>query len=146
MNKNKSRKCSVGRIITLNWFLNWLLSKLWILCKIMKKKKKNESTKNLALSYQDAWGELQIKLLKKKLKYQLPNSIACQITYVSSHFIIKDKTKFRHQHYLVYLSISPGNNCNDNYIGETPRRISEGIIGHNSRDKDSHFFKHFLAK
>ena len=34
--------------------------------------------------------------------------------------------------------------CNDNYIGEAKRRISEGIKDHNGRDIQSQLLKHAL--
>ena len=53
---------------------------------------------------------------------------------LSSHFIIKDKTKFEHQHDLVYLGHCQENNCAGNYIGETTRKELEWIIDHNGGD------------
>ena len=38
------------------------------------------------------------------------------------------------------------NNCNDDYVGETGRCISERIIDHNGRDVNSHLLKHHMEK
>ena len=37
-------------------------------------------------------------------------------------------------------------NCNENYVGETVLRLSEGVIDHNGRDKNSHIFKHSVER
>ena len=53
-------------------------------------------------------------------------------------FTITTKTVKAHQHditcYVEYLE----ENCNENYVGETGRRLSERVIDHNGRDKNSH--------
>ena len=33
-------------------------------------------------------------------------------------------------------------NCNENYIGESARRLDERMKDHNGRDRNSHLFKH----
>ena len=40
----------------------------------------------------------------------------------------------------------PENNCLDNYVGESARRISEKIIDHNGGDPKFHLFKHSCCK
>ena len=59
---------------------------------------------------------------------------------------IKDQTKFEHKHDIIYLATCPEDNCSENYIGESGRRISERIIDHNGRDQKSHIFKHCSVK
>ena len=59
-----------------------------------------------------------------------------------TQFNVKDRTKFEHKHYVIYFSTCPVQNCSDNYLGESARRISERIIGHGGRDKKSHLFQH----
>ena len=85
-------------------------------------------------------------LYKWMSQFLLTNSIARQITYSGTKFssrrIIKDKTKFKHQHDLVYLGNPLECNCTESYICETARRISERIIDHNGGNKHSHLFKH----
>ena len=46
----------------------------------------------------------------------------------------------------MYCCKCPENDCDDFYIGETDRRISERIIDHNKRDKNSHPLQHVQNK
>ena len=69
-----------------------------------------------------------------------------QTPKLNTHFQIKDKTELEHNHDVVYLGTCPENNCSDNYVGESTRRISERIIDHNVRDQKSHLFKHSCIK
>ena len=72
------------------------------------------------------------------------------ITYqgikLSSKFQAKDQTKFEHRNDVVYCSKCPENDCDDFYIGETGRQISERIIDHSKRDKNSHPLQHAQNK
>ena len=63
-----------------------------------------------------------------KLSYQLRN--------------IKDPTLFEEQHDIVYHSLFSAENCNENYISESARRLNERVKDHNGRDRNSHLFKH----
>ena len=54
-------------------------------------------------------------------------------------------TKFEHKHDVIYLGKCPEQNCTDNYLGESARRVSEGIIDHGGRDKKSHLFLHAVV-
>ena len=63
-----------------------------------------------------------------KLLYQLRN--------------IKDPTPFEEQHDIVYHSFFSAENCNENYISESARRLNERVMDHNGRDRNSHLFKH----
>ena len=47
--------------------------------------------------------------------------------------------KFEHKHDIIYLGTYPEDNCSDNYIGESGRRISERIIDHNGRGENRTF-------
>ena len=58
----------------------------------------------------------------------------------------QDQTKFEDKHDIIYLATCPEDNCSENYIGESGRRISERIIDHNGRDQKSHIFKHSSEK
>ena len=51
-------------------------------------------------------------------------------------------SKFEHRNDVVYYCKCPEIDCDDFHIGETDRRISEGIIDHNNRDKNSHRSQH----
>ena len=61
--------------------------------------------------------------------------IMYQGTQLSSRFQAKDQAKFEHWIDVVYYCKCPENDCDDSYIGETDRRISERIIDH-IRDKN----------
>ena len=52
-------------------------------------------------------------------------------------FLLNDKTKFKHQHDVVYYLKSSEPFCGDNYVGETGRRIKERIKDHSGRDHAS---------
>ena len=57
------------------------------------------------------------------------------------YFNIKNPTKFEHQHDIVYLGKCPDPDCNDNYIDETARKISEWIVDYSGRDNKSYLLK-----
>ena len=40
------------------------------------------------------------------------------------------------------MVLCPQKSCNDDYVGETPRRTSERVIDHGGRNKNSHILKH----
>ena len=80
----------------------------------------------------------------KRLKTLLPNDFNKQIAFKSkklnSCFKIKDTVNFEHKHNLVYHGKCPPNNCKDDYVGETGRRISERIMDH-GRDVNTWLIK-----
>ena len=41
-------------------------------------------------------------------------------------------------------AVCPNETCRENYIGESGRRISEHIKGHNGRDLKSHILRHLV--
>ena len=55
---------------------------------------------------------------------------------------IKDPVKKSHQHNVVYHAACPEPGCVEDYTGETDRRLNEGVIDHNKRDKKSHLYQH----
>ena len=65
----------------------------------------------------------------------LPETAKTQIAYtrrkLSTCFQINDKSKFDHQHDLVYHAKSPSELYDKNYIGESDRCIAERIKDHN---------------
>ena len=85
--------------------------------------------------------------MKKALKSKLPNSIVTKSAYsavrLKDKFNIKTKTLKEHNTYYVEC---PEENCNKNYVGQTVCRLSERVIGHNGRDKNSHIFKHCVER
>ena len=80
--------------------------------------------------------------LNKHLKDDIKVIIRYQATKLSSRFEVKDQTKFEHRNGAVYCCKCPENDCDDFCIGETDRRISERIIDHNKRDKNSYPLQH----
>ena len=98
------------------------------------------------LPYQGEQGSRLVKTLKRSITKLLPKTTQLEFGFTgskrSTHFQIKDKTIFEHNHDVVYLGTCPEYNWSDNYVGESARRISERIIDHNSRDQKSHLFKH----
>ena len=72
--------------------------------------------------------------------------IAFKVKKLNSCFKIKDTVNFEHKYDLVYHGNCPANNCNDNYVGETVRRIAERVIDHNGRDVDSHLLQYHMEK
>ena len=63
-------------------------------------------------------------------------------TKLGSNFQIKDKTKFKHKHDLVYYVKCP--EYQEDYIGEIRRRLHERICDHSGKDSKSHMLKHSL--
>ena len=47
-----------------------------------------------------------------------------------------------YKHDLVYYDKCPDQSCNQDYFGETGRRIIEKTADHSGKEKPSHFFKH----
>ena len=84
--------------------------------------------------------------LNKHLKYDVKVMITYQGTKLSSRFEVKAQTKFEHRNDVVYCCKCTESDCDDFYIGEIGRRISERIIYHNKRDKNSHPLKHVQNK
>ena len=84
--------------------------------------------------------------MKRYVSKLLPEHTKLEITFtgkkLNSCFSIKDKTRFKHQHDLVYYVKCTEPSCRGNYPGETGRRITEGIIDHSGRDHASHMVKH----
>ena len=89
--------------------------------------------------------------MKKHIRATLPENIRklyqrSIVTYqskkLSIKFNIKDKTEFYHQCNLVYHGKCPNQTCTEEYIGETDRRVKEGIIYNNKFDKNSQILKH----
>ena len=90
------------------------------------------------------------KLLKRNLESPFLSTVKANVGFtgkkLSTCFQIKDQTKFEHKHDIIYLATCPEDNCSENYIGESGRRISERINDHTGRDQKSHIFKHSSEK
>ena len=65
----------------------------------------------------------------------LPETVNTQIIYtrrkLSTCFQIKDKSKFDQQYDLVYNAKCPSELCDENYVSECGRRITERVKDHN---------------
>ena len=108
-----------------------------------------EETSNrqkLYLPYQGKKAETVVKSLKKTLKTvsgpELETQIVYKSTKLSTLFNIKDKTAKENENNVVYKIECPNTDCNETYIGETERRITERVLDHSGRDIMSTVFKH----
>ena len=72
--------------------------------------------------------------------------MALQVKSSGHVFKLSDQTKFERKHDIIYLGTCLEDNCLENYIGESGRRISKRIINHNVRDQISHIFKYSSEK
>ena len=100
--------------------------------------------------YQDQKSNFIIKSMKKKLKTLLTDHVKTDIAFqdkqLSPCFNFKDKTKFPHKHDLVYHSKCADKSCNDEYVGEMTRHISERVLNHSAGDQNSNILKHQIEK
>ena len=95
----------------------------------------------LVLPYAGKRGSDIIRKMNRQLHKHLKDDVKVMTMYqgikLSSRFQVKDQTKFEHND-IVYCCKCPENDCDDFYIVETDGRISERIIDHNKRDKNTH--------
>ena len=61
---------------------------------------------------------------------------------LSSKFTIKDKTKLKHMHNIVYHGKCHDKSCSSHYGGQTKYRVEKRVIQHNRTDINSHLLKH----
>ena len=61
-------------------------------------------------------------------------------------FKTKDRTKFEHQHDIIYQVKCSAENWSNDYIGESARRIIKRVKDHGGRDTKSHDLKHSSEK
>ena len=91
-----------------------------------------------------------IRSLKKALKSKLPDNIVTKSAYsamrLKGKFNTTTKTVKEHQHDITCYVECPEENCDENYVGETRRRLSERVIDHNGWDKTFHIFKHLVER
>ena len=78
-----------------------------------------------------------LKILETLLLEKIKPGEAFQGKQLSSCFNIKDKIEFPQKHDVVYRAEIPLKKCNNDYVGETARHISEKVIDHSGRDKNS---------
>ena len=93
-------------------------------------------------------GNSIIKTMKNSLKHILPNNVKTRVTYsgqiLSTKLQIKNKTKDQQKHDLVHYSKCPEPTCNEDYLGETGKRIIERSVDHCGKEKQSHLLRHAL--
>ena len=104
----------------------------------------------LVLSYAGKHGNNIIRNMRRQLNKHLKDDVKVMIMYqrnkLSSRFQVKDQTNLEHRNDVVYCCKCPENDSDGFYIGETDWRISERIIDHNKRDKNSHPLQHAQNK
>ena len=102
----------------------------------------------LVLPYQRKQRYHILKSFKKGMRKVLPNNVKARIAFtvrkVGTSFEIKDKTEMKYNHDIIYYNECPEGQCNENYIAETGRRISERIIDHAARDSNSYVYKNWI--
>ena len=112
----------------------------------MKYRKLNEENNGdkshlLLLPYSGPKDEKPIRSMKKALKSKLTDNFVTKSAYsamrLKDKFNIKTKTVKENQHDITFYVECTEENCNENYEGETGRRLSERVIDHNGRDKNS---------
>ena len=59
---------------------------------------------------------------------------------MSAKFQIKDKTKDEHKHDPVYYGKCP--ECDENYVGESGRRLQDRFDEHSGKDRKSNILRH----
>ena len=104
----------------------------------------NDKLHSLVLPYAGPEGKNIIKSMNN-IKQIIPNNVKTRITYtgrkLGSKFQIKDLTKNQHKHDLIYYSKCPEPNYDQDYFGETGRRIKRAA-DHCGKGKQSHLLKH----
>ena len=119
---------------------------------IQVKEDGNTSIKNhlLVLPYQVEKERNIVNSMKRYVNKILAENVKVQTAFtgkqLSSCFKTKDRTKFEHQHDIKYQVKCSAENCSDDYIGESARRIIERLKDHSERDTKSHVLKHSKEK
>ena len=102
----------------------------------------------LVIPYQCKEGDHILKSFKKGRRKMLPNNVNPRIAFTGrkagTSFQIKNKTEMKHNHDIAYYNECPEEQCKEDCIGETGRRISERIIDHAGRDSKSYIYKHCI--
>ena len=93
-------------------------------------------------------GKNIIKSINNNIQRILPNNVKTRITYtgrkLGTKIQIKDLTKNRHEHDLIYYSKCTEPNCDKDYLGETRRRMIERAADHCGKDRQSHLLKYAI--
>ena len=62
-------------------------------------------------------------------------------TKLSSNFNVKNPVPFTKKHDVIYRSVCVTESCNENYVGECPRKLHECVKDHNGSDHSSYLVK-----
>ena len=96
-----------------------------------------------------AEGNTMLKSMNRCIKRIVSNDVNTRITYtghkLNTRFQIKDNTAQLHKHNIVYKVKCPDQSCNQDYLGETGRRITERTTDHSGKDKHSHLQQLYLS-
>ena len=88
-----------------------------------------------------------LKLVKKRHRYKIILILASHLKVRNLIHVLKSKkVNFEHKHDLSYHGKCTANNCNNDYVGETVRRISERITDQNGRDVNCSLLKYHMVK
>ena len=100
------------------------------------------------IPYQGKKGDFIIRSMKKRFKNLFLWCIVPTVVFtggtLSLKFQVKDRTIFDHNHVVIYHGNCPEKSCNDNYVGETARKISESVLDNTEKDINSHLYKHSI--
>ena len=144
----------------INNYPQWVITKVFKEMKemipsqktIQAKEDENTAIKNhiLVLPYQGQKGVCIVNSMKRYVNKILLKNLKVEKSFtgqrLSSCFKTKDRTKFEHQHDIIYQVKCSAENCSDDYIRESARRIIERIKDHGGRDIKSHVSKHSSEK
>ena len=87
--------------------------------------------------------------MNDNIKQNFPNNVKTRIAYtgrkLGTKFGIKDLTENQYGYDLIYYRKYPEPNFNENYLGQTERRMIERAVDHSVKDKQSHLPKHALT-
>ena len=104
----------------------------------------------LALPYQREKGIHIVNSMKRYVNKILPEHVKVQTAFtrkgLSSCFKTKGRTKFEHQHDIIYRVKCSAEKCSDDYIGESATHIIERVKDHGGKDTKSHVLKYSSEK
>ena len=103
----------------------------------------NDKLHSLILPYAGPKDNNIIKSMNNNIQQILPNNGKTRITYtgtkLGTKFQIIDLTKNQYEfNGLIYYSKCPEQNCNEDYLGETGRRLIDRTADQCGKDKQSH--------
>ena len=88
--------------------------------------------------------EVNIKQFKNLQHHKIKGRFAYKAKRLTSSFNLKDEIEKKYQHNVVNCLDCP--DCDNFYIRESGQRIEERVFDQAGRDRNSHVYKHSLAK